>query len=146
MIHKTSSSSNVDTSVKRAKLKSHIGVVCISLSLFLLFVPLNFGVKFNIILTIISFAIPFLTALLFIFVIPIKPFIFLVSFYLLTSIVWFAIMSNINMNAQAEWYFFLLFFPFMIFFIVGNFLYSKESDLFAYLLILLIAAFVYLEG
>ena len=131
---------------KREKFKSKIGIVCISLSLFLLFVPLNFNIKFNLALSILSFIMPFLTAILFIFVIPKRPLIFLLAFYLIITISWFSLMSNIKMNAQAEWYFFLLFFPFMILFIVGNFLYSKQSDLFAYALILLIAAFIFLEG
>lgn len=126
---------------KIARIKSIVGIVCISIAIFIFFIPFSMS-SLPLPYVIFSYLTPILTASLLVFIIPKKPILYLFLFYTFCALLWFFVLDNmsilndISKSVKYERYFIFLFPLFVIFFIVGNYLYSKNSDFFAYVAVL----------
>ncbi len=128
---------------KIAKLKTVFGIICISIAVFVFFVPFTFS-SLPLPYVIFGCLMPVVSIFLLIFIIPKNPVLYLFLFYSFCVIVWFFVLNNFSIlvdmrqgiSIKAEYYFIFLFPLFVGFFVLGNYLYSKNSDFYAYAAIL----------
>lgn len=122
---------------KMSVIKQISGTVCICIAIFIFFTPFTFA-NLPIIYTVFTFVIPFISALLLIFVVPKNPILLLFAFYFFLVSIWFFVLSTfsslseVEQNIKAEHYFYILFPLFMAFFVIGNYLYTKSSVFYSY--------------